>query len=185
LRYSARLFFVAALLLGSPSAAAETLAPVLHPVAPVDAGPVRSVFAKPGTPVPDAAGVNYSGTFAVDFTITIRSDISTQTPIYCDLYADFGGDANAYASMQKYDFVEATRSGNTAKCKVSLPYGLYGLLTPAKDYVSLQYTLAAGANLPVLVSTLPVAGAYVNGTIAVATLPANGKTTTLDVAAIL
>ncbi len=187
MRNSAWLLFFAAALNAPVPAAADAPAPLLRPAAAGDAGTARpSVLPKPGTPVATASGVNYTGTIVVDFTITLRTPLATSTPIYCTLSAEFAGDSNPYATIYKYNYIEATRSGSSATCKVSLPYGLYGLLSPTKDYVSVSYAISAAADSPVIVNTMPASvGTSINGSIPLSTLPANGKTTTLAVDVIL
>jgi hypothetical protein len=189
MRHSYSLWLALAFASNAAPALAETPAiPYQRPASSGNADAATtasSILPKPGTPVSLASGVNWSATIVADFTIAVRSDIASDTPIYCSVSALFGGDANPYAGITKSGFVEASRSGDRATCKVSLPYGLYGLLSPSRDYLSVSYFIEAGTPEIVGGNYSAKAGAGLTGAIPLATLPANGRTTSVAVSAIL
>jgi hypothetical protein len=194
MRTTTSLLLAAALWANAAPALAETPGIAYpHPVPAAASGSgdaQPSVVPKPGTPVPLASGVDYSGTIVADIAIAIRSDVPSGTPIYCSVTMTVGGDSNPYAAITRTNFVTATRSGGSADCKVSVPYALYGLLSPGRDYVSSQFEILAGAE-PVIgvgianATSSPTSGSSLVGALPIAALPASGKVTTFKVSAVI
>lgn len=127
------------------------------------------------------AAATQGGSFVVNFTITIRSAIPTNSVINCGVSAVLTEASVAGVNIiTEGANVAATRTGNTAKCTVTIPYS-WQVLNPATARVSLSYILSA--------SRATAATGLLNrtsgGSIASIPVPANGATTPQTVNAVL
>ena len=123
-----------------------------------------------------------TGTLVVNITITIQSSIPANANITCSVQ----GSVNETVSVNPYEYnfmsesasTTATRSGSSASCSLTIPYS-WILSTPARDMVNVSYTISAfGTGVtPTLSSRYSTAG------IATVGVPANGTTTTENLAA--
>ena len=68
-----------------------------------------------------AASTTRTGTIQVTFNITIKSTIPTATPIYCSAGVS-ASDSSYLDSYYESATATAVRNGNTATCKVSIPF---------------------------------------------------------------
>jgi hypothetical protein len=121
-----------------------------------------------------------TGTIVVNFTITIKSAIPTTSPISCGVEATVT-EVSAVGVNLIFDTaaVAATRTGNTAKCTVTIPYS-WMVSNSATARLSLTYNLALskpGTTGLLLRSSV--------GSIASIPIPANGATTPQTVNAVL
>jgi len=144
-------------------------------------------YVNPGTASvnPNVATVTRTGTFVVDFTITIASrNISTSTPIYVQVEG-FTNETNSTTFVSnlydEFGTVEADRTSATAAhCSVTIPYSWPGLATPTKDLVNLIYTITAGTST---ISTLYGTRQSSQSIVTLPAVPLNGVTTTERVSA--
>jgi hypothetical protein len=86
---------------------------------------------------PALSFTTFTGEIEYKITVTIKSSISTSTPIACS------GDASVFdetsgVSHDEEATVTATRSGSTATCTVLIPYA-WALASASSDSVSLGY----------------------------------------------
>ncbi|HEX6899766.1 MAG TPA: hypothetical protein VF789_08635 [Thermoanaerobaculia bacterium] len=131
----------------------------------------------------EAAESINTGTIIVNITITIKSAIPAASPISCGVsatMADIDISAGSVNVISETATVVATRTGNTAKCTVTIPYS-WTVMNSASAKVSLTYNLIGGkatatTGLQVRSSIGPIANIPV---------PANGSTTTKTVNAVL
>lgn len=121
-----------------------------------------------------------TGTVVVNFTITIKSVFPATSPISCDVGAIVtdisGADINV---ITESGTAAATRTGNTAKCTVTIPYS-WAVSNPTTARLSLTYALS--------MSKTGTTGLLIRGSsggIASLPVPANGATTTQTVNAVL
>jgi hypothetical protein len=129
-----------------------------------------------------AAANAQAGTLVVNFTITIRSAIPTTTPIFCNVSALVTEvSASGVNLIQEDAVVAATRTGNMAKCTVTIPYS-WVVVNPVTASVTLSYNLIA-TKTPA--GTTGFVSRLSTGTIASIPVPANGGTTTETVNAVL
>jgi hypothetical protein len=84
----------------------------------------------------DPTLTNYYGTYVITLTITISSNISTSDVIVCT--ASLSTDDPGGGLFSEDAAAVASRSGNTATCKVVIPYSWF-LTTPGTDLVSIDY----------------------------------------------
>jgi hypothetical protein len=122
-----------------------------------------------------------TGTFVVNFTITVKSAIPATAPITCSVSADLiEASLSGVNIIVETATVVGTRTGSTAKCTVTIPYSWTVLnLTTAK--VSLTYSLSGGK----ATATAGLVSRSNSGGIASIPVPANGATTTQTVNAVL
>jgi hypothetical protein len=129
-----------------------------------------------------AAASAMTGTVVVNFTITIKSAIPTTTPIVCDVLATITEVSAAGLNLISDDSsVAATRTGNTAKCTVTIPYS-WAVSNPTTAKVSLLYNLTAVKTTAGVTGLLNRSSTGALGTLPI---PANGTTTTQTVNAVL
>jgi hypothetical protein len=86
----------------------------------------------------------FTGTVVVKFSITVKSSISTSTPIVCSVDA-IVVDQNTSTfqianSIDESASLGAIRSSNTASCTVTIPYS-WRLSFASTDTVILSYSL--------------------------------------------
>jgi len=123
-----------------------------------------------------AAVTPTTGQFVFNFTITLSSTIPTTTTIGCVAQVSVTGD-KSIPGILEIEGSTATRSGSTATCAVTIPYS-WNLVNPSTDKVGIVYTIEAPVQGGVY--TVPYRQTHENlGTILV---PANGATTTFDLA---
>ena len=125
-----------------------------------------------------------TGTFVVNFAITIQSSFPANTTITCSVTAN--ADNVSTNPVGSSVFIEqasttAAISGASASCSVTIPYS-WTLATPASDHVGLGYTITAStpAAAPIVALTTL---RYSSQEIATIPVPASGTTTTQSVAA--
>ncbi|HKV09090.1 MAG TPA: hypothetical protein VJ725_13185 [Thermoanaerobaculia bacterium] len=124
-----------------------------------------------------------AGTIIVNITITIKSAIPATSPISCGVLAsvtDINISTGGINIISEAATVTATRTGNTAKCTVTMPYSWTGL-NPASAKLNLIYNLSMGK----ATATTGLQVRVSSGTIANISVPANGSTTTRAVNAVL
>ncbi len=87
--------------------------------------------------VPAVAATLTSGTFVFTITIDLHPGFPTSDKIYCsaNAYTSESSSAN-YADFSADGYVQATVSGSTATCSITLKYG-WLLATPTSDTVGL------------------------------------------------
>lgn len=127
-----------------------------------------------------AATTAQTGTITINFTVTIKSAIPAAAVVNCGVSANVtevsAGGVNIIIESAS---VAATRTGNTAKCTVTIPYS-WTVTNPATARLNLSYTLSASkAGATGLLSRSS------SGGIASIPVPANGATTTQTVNAVL
>jgi hypothetical protein len=128
-----------------------------------------------------AAANPQTGTFVVNFTITIKSVFPATYVIGCNVSATVAEISGAGVNIILEEAtVAGTRTGNTAKCTVTIPYS-WALLNPATATVSLTYSLSASK----ATAATGLLARSSTGGIASIPLPANGVTTTQAVNAVL
>lgn len=89
-----------------------------------------------------------SGTFVVNFTITVNATISSTANIGCQASAEVSdGPSGAKNLIRETASVVATRSGSTATCSVNIPYS-WILTTASTDKVVLGYIITAPVEVP-------------------------------------
>jgi hypothetical protein len=143
--------------------------------APARAGlPTWMSTAPAGTFVdPNVATSTFTGTFVLNFTVTIKSIVPGAFPIHCTatiLPIDASG-----LSYTEIKSVAGTRSSNTATCSISIPYS-WILASTGTAMVQTQYmvgTQGTGSSLVLREAT---------GSLPGVTLPANTTTLTRSVA---
>jgi hypothetical protein len=118
------------------------------------------------------------GKFVINIAITIQSLLPASSIIACSVTASVGDLAlKPTLSIFEVASANATVTGTSATCTVTIPYS-WPLATPASDSVGLSYYVTATApatpNLLLRQTSQPIT---------VITVPANGATTTQDVAA--
>jgi hypothetical protein len=130
-----------------------------------------------------AALTTFGGTFTFKFTITIKStnlgaDTITCMPIF--VVEDFNATTGVVSgSIVEEESVLASVSGSTATCTVNIPYS-WGLANGSTDMVGISYDIEAlnltlgSKSQPVRVQSRSFPNIHV---------PANGATTTINVAA--
>ena len=127
-----------------------------------------------------AATSPQTGTIVVNFTITIKSVIPATAPINCSVEATVtevsAGGVNIISDGAT---VAATRTGNTAKCTVTIPYS-WMVSNTATARLSLNYSLVASRP-----GTTGLLNRTSIGTIATIPVPANGATTPQTVNTVL
>ncbi len=129
-----------------------------------------------------AAASATTGTLVVNFTITIKSAIATTSPIVCDVTASITEvSATGLNFISEDASVAATRTGNTAKCTVTIPYS-WVLLNSTTAKVGLNYNLAA---VKTTAGSTGLLSRSSTGGLATLAIPANGATTTQTVNAVL
>jgi hypothetical protein len=114
----------------------------------------------------------FGGKFAVNFTITVSSAISSSAKIACAASASLEGVSTLNFILENATVV-ATRTGSTATCTVDIPYS-WKLGSGSSDKVTLTYQITApieASGSSVLPSRL---SEQAIGTISI---PANGSTT--------
>jgi len=125
----------------------------------------------------EAAKTPQTGTFVVNFTITIKSAIPATSPIICGVTASVNDISAAGVNViTEVATVAGARTGNTAKCTVTIPYS-WMVLNPAAAKVNLIYNLTGSKGAALTRSS--------SGSIASIPVPANGSTTTQAVNAVL
>ncbi len=127
-----------------------------------------------------AAANPQTGTIVVNFTITIKSAIPATSPISCGVEANITEvSVSGVNLILESAAVAATRTGNTAKCTVTIPYS-WMVSNTATARLSLNYNLSLSkAGTTGLLSRSSI------GSIASIPIPANGATTTQTVNAVL
>jgi hypothetical protein len=123
-----------------------------------------------------AATTPTTGTYTVNFTITIASTVPTTNEIGCTLQLQVTGD-KAGTVVETAGAV-ATRSGSTATCSVAIPYS-WNLTTPTTDKLYLTYSVQSPVNYT---KGDPLPSRYGRVNVPASTVPATGSTTTLAVA---
>jgi hypothetical protein len=126
------------------------------------------------------AATPQTGTVVVNFTITIKSVIPATTPIACSVEATVTEVSAAGVNIiSDGATVAATRTGNTAKCTVTIPYS-WMVSNSATARLGLNYNLVASKP-----GTTGLLSRSSIGTIANIPVPANGATTTQTVNTVL
>lgn len=120
-----------------------------------------------------------NGTLVVNFTIAVKSAIPTASPILCEVGAAMYEKLpeSGYNIIADSASVAATRTGATARCKVTIPYS-WAVLNPANATVHVSYSVTASKTSTPPTGLLSRSTSDTIGSIA---LPANGATTTLAV----
>ena len=130
-----------------------------------------------------AAANPQTGTIIVNFTVTIKSAIPATSLINCGVTAivtDIDIPTASVNLITETAIVVATRTGNTAKCTVTIPYS-WTVFNSATARVSLTYSLSGGK----ATATTGLLTRASSGGIANIPVPANGSTTTQAVNAVL
>lgn len=129
-----------------------------------------------------AAANPTTGTIVVNLTVTIKSTVPSTSSVNCNVEVDVLDLSSETANLiQESATVVATRTGNTAKCTVTIPYS-WIVLNPATSTVGINY------NVTLANKTTPTTGLLSrssSGGIASIPVPANGSTTTQTVNAVL
>jgi hypothetical protein len=122
-----------------------------------------------------------TGTLVYNLTITVKSTLGASTTIVCAAEASTT-EASTNHTFFDYKILQATRSGSTATCSVSIPYS-WNLTTASSDKISEFFAVGfpgedflSERDLPARVTLQEV------GQIAV---PASGTTTTVTAAVTL
>jgi hypothetical protein len=116
-----------------------------------------------------------TGTFVYNFTITIKSTIPTSNPIICAAEPSVTESASGQTWFD-IKFVDATRSGSTATCSISVPYA-WKLNTASSDKV--DQSIFVGTPSDNFFSPPVSFPARVSGfNLSQISVPANGSTTT-------
>ena len=125
------------------------------------------------------AKTTFAGTIVVNFTVTISSAIASTTQIGCLAGATVVD--NSTTAIVEIATTAVTRgSGSTVACSVTIPYS-WGLVTPAKDTVSVSYSIISPVNVATPAAEFPTRE---HGTpLSKFTVPATGTTTTLTATA--
>jgi hypothetical protein len=134
-----------------------------------------------GTPVaPSATTGDRYGTYELTINITIKSAIPTSQPIYCWL-----GVQPVLYSLFNYDTAQktATRSGNTATCKVTIPYSWSAIDVSSASVLGANYTVFTGSM--VAATAVPLARYVAKALPTVTPVPGNGVKTSRTVAVTL
>jgi hypothetical protein len=116
-----------------------------------------------------------TGTYTVNFTITIASSLPTSTQIACTAELEVTGDK--VGTIVETAGAVATRSGSTATCSVTIPYS-WNLVTPTTDKLYVLYSLTSPVNVT-LGYPIPSRASHLNAP--PTSVPATGSTTTLAV----
>lgn len=122
---------------------------------------------------PNVVVATYTGSFVLNYTITIKSIVPSSFPIQCGASLTPSDIGSGYFYVESKT-VFATRSGNTASCSVTVPYSWQ--LSSATTPVTTTYTImtqGTGSSLLDRIST---------GNLPSVTLPTNGTTLTRSVA---
>jgi hypothetical protein len=123
-----------------------------------------------------AATTPTTGTYTINFTLTVASNIPTTADISCSSELEVTGDK--VGTIVETAAALATRSGSTATCTVSIPYS-WNLESPTTDKLYVLYTIIAPANTTVVYPapsrTSHLDSPYTTG------VPATGTTTTVNV----
>lgn len=138
-------------------------------------GLFHSLARTPLSAVEKAAITPITGQFVFNVTIAVSSKLSTKAVIGCQV--DGGVDDLKSGYFSNEVSVTATRSGNTAKCTLTVPYS-WDLATPTTDTV--VFDLSVSATL----DTVGTQGYYYENFTApsiTSKVPANGATTTQDI----
>ncbi len=122
--------------------------------------------------------VNYSGSFVVNFTITVKSTIAATKNIACTVSALVldSGSGNTITEIAGNAVVRG--SGSTVACTATLPYS-WNLATGTIDKINLSYSVQEPAAIT------SAAQAYPNRTssqsLGTMSVPTTGTTTTINV----
>lgn len=125
-----------------------------------------------------------AGTVVVNITMTIRSGISTSSPITCHVSTsvfEVSLTTGAFNFRFEDSATTATRNGNTARCTVTIPYS-WVIVNPATTKLSINYSLLYNRSIS---STTGVLSRLSIGSVATIPIPAEGATTTHTVNAVL
>ena len=122
---------------------------------------------------PNATLSTFTGSFVLNFSISIKSIIPSSFPIQCNASLTPSDIGSGYFYVEQKT-VYATRSGNTATCSVTVPYSwqLSSASTPVSTTFMIM-TEGTGSSLLNRVST---------GNLPSVTLPANATTLTRAIA---
>jgi len=124
-----------------------------------------------------AAANPQTGTLIINLTITIKSAIPAASPISCNISATVMDISSAGANViMETASVNGTRTGNTAKCTVKIPYS-WTVFNLASATMDLSYSVSGGKAGGLMRSS--------SGGIASIPVPADGSTTTQTVNAVL
>jgi hypothetical protein len=127
---------------------------------------------------PEAAVV-YTGKFVYHFTITLGSTIPTGDVIQCAASADTTDTARE-TFLHEQGASQATVSGSTATCTVTIPYS-WTLGSPTTDTVALYYSIGEyNPTAPAAAYDDRYSNHDVNGSLP---MPANGNTTNISISA--
>jgi len=116
-----------------------------------------------------------TGTFKVNFTITVKSTIPSADVIGCSVTASTI-DLTSGHVIEEIAGVAATRAGSSATCTVTIPYS-WVLTTPLTDTVSLTYAITSPSG-GTGASAFP--NRYSYQTISNGKVPVSGATTTIN-----
>lgn len=116
-----------------------------------------------------------TGKFVVNVTIQVSSALPTNAVIACLVSA--GVDDTTSGAFANVVVATATRSGNTATCKLNMPYS-WSLANAAKDMVKLDLAVGAGTGKQ---GTNSFADESFTAPVMTIKVPANGATTTQNV----
>ena len=122
---------------------------------------------------PNVAVATYTGTFVLNFTISIKSSIPASYPIQCSasfMPTDIG--SGYFFNEEKT--VLAIHSGSTGSCSITVPYSW--VLSSSTAPVSTTYTVSTSGTGSSLVNRIST------GSLASVPLPANTTTLTRTVA---
>lgn len=121
----------------------------------------------------------YGGRYTVDITITLTTAVPSGGGVFCEANVI---DIDAGSTNTEAAFAQATVSGSTATCSLSMPY-YWELSDPSADTISVSYEVAITPTTTVG-STLKSDVFVRDGTHSLATTtgaPANGTLSTIKV----
>jgi len=147
-----RFFFAMACVLGLAASCfaqdADTNSPTMkaHGIQAARAAALRALKAhdQSSAEVPEPVSITpTTGSFVFTITIDLHPGFPTTGKIYCSASADTDEFSSLPSGAFSADgFVEATRSGSTATCSITLIYGWY-LASPKTDVVALGVDVSA------------------------------------------
>jgi hypothetical protein len=111
-----------------------------------------------------------TGKLVFNITIAVNPGLATSAKILCSATAAVA-EATTAGVFEDTGTVVATRSGATAKCSVTLPYG-WNLAKPSSDVVSLSVTVTATTG-----TAPPITEAISSQSLSIP-VPTSGSTTT-------
>ncbi len=125
----------------------------------------------------DAVNITSStGTFVVNFTITVKSTVPSTDIMSCIVTASaFDTSGASFTETASY---MANRAVSPATCKVTIPYS-WALASPSSDKVSFSYSVGTQTTSTPTAGELLIRSAQ--GTLAPFAVPSTGSTTTKSI----